>query len=371
MSGMTETGTKRYKLKEVCIRLAEGHPLYSDVPLSSPTAALDVMRKELSQYDREVLCVVNLNNKLKPINFNIVSMGSINGSIASIPNILKSGILSNAYGFLLLHNHPSGDVTPSREDIQTTRRCIEAGKIMDIPCLDHVIVGCGNSDYYSFRESGMVDFTSEKISMTAEQILRVNESDSTYKGGTETMPENGKKDDLFVPDFVKEAEEQIAKGVKLPTQEEVTIKFGKGLAEPFQSKDGREFMRITIPNQDPTDKTPWASFVLPTKAVHENQYGKGLWAKIPADGTTVVTKPTLMGQDEAGKNIWQDVKNQVPNRDLKAMVESYKTREPQAKEGQHRASARDELNALVKDTAAKVAADKPKAKTKSKKGPEL
>lgn len=110
MSETTETGTKRYKLKEVCIRLAEGHPLYSDVPLSSPTAALDVMRRELSQYDREVLCVVNLNNKLKPINFNIVSMGSINGSIASIPNILKSGILSNAYGFLLLHNHPSGDV---------------------------------------------------------------------------------------------------------------------------------------------------------------------------------------------------------------------------------------------------------------------
>ncbi|MBR0160612.1 MAG: JAB domain-containing protein, partial [Oscillospiraceae bacterium] len=204
---MTENETKRYKLKEVCIRLAEGHPLYSDVPLSSPTAALDVMRKELSQYDREILCVVNLNNKLKPINFNIVSMGSINGSIASIPNILKSGILSNAHGFLLLHNHPSGDVTPSREDIQTTRRCIEAGKIMDIPCLDHVIVGGGNSDYYSFRESGMVDFTNEKISMTAEQILRVNESNSSYKGGNETMPENGSKDDQFVPDFVKEAEE--------------------------------------------------------------------------------------------------------------------------------------------------------------------
>ena len=103
----------------------------------------------------------------------------------------------------------------------------------------------------------------------------------------------------------------------------------------------------------------------------DSRYGKGLWAKIPADGTTVVTKPTLMSQDEAGKNIWQDVKTQVPNRDLKAMVESYKTREPQAKEAQHRASARDELNALVKDTAAKVAADKPKAKTKSKKGPEL
>lgn len=368
---MTENETKRYKLKEVCIRLAEGHPLYSEVPLSSPTAALDVMRKELSQYDREILCVVNLNNKLKPINFNIVSMGSINGSVAAIPNILKSGILSNAAGFLLLHNHPSGDVTPSKEDITTTRRCVEAGKLMDIPCLDHVIVGGSNGDIFSFRESGIVDFTSDKISMIAEEILRVNESNSTYKGGNETMPENGRKDDQFVPDFVKEAEEQIAKGVKFPTQEEVTIKFGKGLAEPFQSKDGREFMRISIPNQDPADKTPWASFVLPAKAVYENQYGKGLWAKIPADGTTVVTKPTLQGQDDKGKNIWQDVKTRVPNRDLKAMVESYKTREPQAKEVQHRASARDELNALVKDTAAKVSPEKPKAKTKSKKDPEL
>ena len=366
---MTENETKRYKLKEVCIRLAEGHPLYSDVPLSSPTAALDVMRKELSQYDREILCVVNLNNKLKPINFNIVSMGSINGSVAAIPNILKSGILSNAAGFLLLHNHPSGDVTPSKEDITTTRRCVEAGKLMDIPCLDHVIVGGSNGDIFSFRESGTVDFTSDKISMTAEQILQVSENKSTYKGGNETMSENSRKDDQFVPDFVKEAEEQIAKGVKLPKQEEVTIKCGKGLAESFQSKDGREFMRISIPNQDPADKTPWASFVLPAKAVHENQYGKGLWAKIPADGTTVVTKPTIQGQDDKGKNIWQDVKTQVPNTELKAMVEAYKTRAPQTKETQPRESAMEKLDALVKDTAAKVSPEKPrKAKTK---GPEL
>ncbi len=315
--------------------------------------------------------MISENNKLKPINFNIVSMGSINGSVAAIPNILKSGILSNAAGFLLLHNHPSGDVTPSKEDIAITRRCLEAGKLMDISCLDHVIVGGSNGNMFSFRESGIVDFTSDKISMTAEEILRVSESNSTYKGGKETMPENGRKDDLFVPDFVKEAEEQIAKGVKLPTQEEVTIKFGKGLAEPFQSKDGREFMRISIPNQDPGDKTPWASFVLPAKAVHENQYGKGLWAKIPTDGSTVVTKPTLQGQDDKGKNIWQDVKTRVPNRDLKAMVESYKTRAPQEKAALLRESAREKLDALVKDTAEKVSNDRPKkAKTKAK-DPEL
>ena len=374
---MAENGTNRqYKLKEVCIRLAEGHPLYSDVPLSSPTAALDVMRKELSQYDREVLCVVNLNNKLKPINFNIVSMGSINGSIAAIPNILKSGILSNAYGFLLLHNHPSGDVTPSKDDIQTTRRCVEAGKIMDIPCLDHVIVGGSTGSMFSFRESGMVDFTSDKISMTAEQILKVNENNTMYDGGkagkgATRMADEMKRDGVQVPDFVQEAEAMMAKEGGAQKRDEVAIKFGKGLAEPFTSKDGKEFMRITIPNQDPADKTPWASFVLPAKAVHENQYGKGLWAKIPAEGTTTVSKPTLQGQDEAGKNIWQDVKTEVPNRDLKAMVEAYKTRAPQEKGAEHRESARDKLDALAKETAAKVSIDKPK-KTKTKaKGPEL
>ena len=349
---------KKYKLREVCIRLAEGHPLYSDVPLSSPGAALQVMRKEMSQFDRECLCVVNLNTKLQPINFNIVSVGELNQSIAAIPNILKSGIMSNAGAFILLHNHPSGDPTPSQADLTTTRKVIEAGKLMGIPCMDHIVVG-RDDRYCSMREENLADFSNNIINMTAEEILRVAEPNTT-KGGTKTMADEKTMD-------------QAAEAAKEAAQrEEVTIKFGKGLAEPFTSKDGKEFMRITIPNQDPADKTPWASFVLPSKAVHENQYGKGLWAKIPTDGTTVVTKPTLQGQDEKGKNIWQDVKTQVLNTELKAMVEAYKTRAPQEKAAQPRESAREKLDALVKDTAAEVSPDKtPKAKSKSKKGPEL
>ena len=377
---MAENGKPRqYKLKEVCIRLAEGHPLYSDRPLSSPEAALDVMKREMSQYDREVLCVVNMDSRLRPINFNIVSVGTIDQSIAAIPNILKSGILSNAGSFLLLHNHPSGEVTPSQDDIQTTRKVIEAGKIMGIPCMDHIVVGGGNGNYCSMREAQLADFSNQTISMTAEDILRVADSNQYYEGGTK-MPENAVKDNVQVPDFVQEAEAQMAKEAgegktaEAPEKrEEVTIKFGKGLAEPFTAKDGREFTRIMIPNQDPADKTPWASFVLPSKAVHENQYGKGLWAKIPADGTTVVTKPVLVGQDEAGKNVWDDQKTKVPNRELKGMVEAYKARTPQAKEAQPRESTREKLDALVKDTAYKLSADKPpkaRAKTKAK-GPEL
>ena len=196
------------------------------------------------------------------------------------------------------------------------------------------------------------------------------------------MPENAVKDNVQVPDFVQEAEAQMAKEAgegktaEAPEKrEEVTIKFGKGLAEPFTAKDGREFTRIMIPNQDQSDKTPWASFVLPAKAVHENQYGKGLWAKIPADGHTTVSRPFLAGQDEKGRNIWDNVKTNVPNRELKSMVEAYKTRTPQTREPKtaaSRESAREKLDSLVKDTAEKLSPDKPpKAKSKAKKGPEL
>ena len=379
---MEEKKPEQYKLKEVCIRLTEGHALYSEQPLSSPAAALDVMRREMSQYDREVLCVVNMNSRLQPINFNIVSIGDINTSIAAIPNILKSGLMTNAGSFLLLHNHPSGDVTPSADDILTTRKVIEAGKIMGIPCIDHIVIGGGNGSYCSMREAQMADFSNQIISMTAEDILRVADGTSLYERGGENMPESKGINEMPLPDFVLEAEAQMAKEAKEGKtaetpgkREEVTIKFGKGLAEPFQSKDGREFMRIMIPNQDQSDKTPWASFVLPAKAVHENQYGKGLWAKIPADGTTVLTKPVLKGQDEQGKIIWENQQAKVPNHELKSMVEAYKTRAPQARDqraAEPRESAREKLDALVKDTASKLTPEKtPKTKSKTKKGPEL
>ena len=85
-----------------------------------------------------------------------------------------------------------------------------------------------------------------------------------------------------------------------------------------------------------------------------------------------MTKPVLKGQDEQGKNIWEDQKTKVPNKELKGMVEAYKTRATQEKAAESRESAREKLDALVKDTVAKLSPEKtPKAKSKSKKGPEL
>lgn len=106
--------------------------------------------------------------------------------------------------------------------------------------------------------------------------------------------------------------------------EEITLHFGKGTVEPFTAKDGREMLKIVIPNADRSDHTPWASFVLPAKVVHENQYGKGLWTKITSNGHTTLTKPFLAGQSEDGRNIWKDEKITVSNRELKSLVEFYK-----------------------------------------------
>lgn len=193
---MEMTETRQYKLREVRIRLEEGRSLLSAVPMSNPEAAMDVMRRELSGYDREVLCVVNLNSRLQPINFHVVSVGDLSQSIAFIPNILKSGILSNAQSFMLLHNHPSGDVTPSREDIQLTRRVLEAGKILGISCVDHIIVGGGNGTYFSMREQSALDFADQTISMAAEDILRVGEETKTIQGGSEHMAERDQREQM-------------------------------------------------------------------------------------------------------------------------------------------------------------------------------
>ena len=137
--------------------------------------------------------------------------------------------------------------------------------------------------------------------------------------------------------------------------EEITLHFGKGTMEPFTAKDGREMLKIVIPNADRSDHTPWASFVLPAKAVHENQYGKGLWAKIPADGTTTITKAVQVGEQD-GKRIWENQKTAVPNRELKARVEAYKSRD--------RESARGKLEQLTAQVAGKLSpnADRPRAR---------
>ena len=141
-----------FKKVEVRICLREGEPYYSTEPISGPDQAVNIMGELMKDLDREMVAVVNLDTKHRPLNYNIVSIGSLNASLAPIQNIMKSGILSNAAAIILVHNHPSGSPTPSKEDMQLTEKVIEAGKLMELPLLDHVIIGGGGRERYSFRE---------------------------------------------------------------------------------------------------------------------------------------------------------------------------------------------------------------------------
>ena len=145
---------EKYPLKEVWIRLEEGRTLYSSEPVSNAQTAVEIMQAELSRYDREVVCIVTLNTRKQPINFNMVSMGTINTSIVDIANVLKTCILSNAESFIMLHNHPSGDPTPSAADIETTSQLESAGAMLGIRVVDHIVIGDGS--YVSFRERGLL-----------------------------------------------------------------------------------------------------------------------------------------------------------------------------------------------------------------------
>lgn len=142
---------KKYELDQVAIRMVREKPLYSAEPIDSPEKAVKLLADAIRDYDREVVCVINLNSALQPINLNICSMGAIDRAIVSPREVLKSSILSNASSVMLFHNHPSGLCNPSEQDVQITDRMQEVYKLMDIKLLDHIIIGDDN--YYSFAEN--------------------------------------------------------------------------------------------------------------------------------------------------------------------------------------------------------------------------
>jgi hypothetical protein len=110
--------------------------------------------------------------------------------------------------------------------------------------------------------------------------------------------------------------------------DEITLKFGKGcVGDEFQGKDGVKYREILVPNQDKEDHRPWQTFVVKSNHVHENQFGKGMWCKLPANGSTTLHRSVKVGQDEQGKPIWDTEKTKVSNRDLKKMVEAYKDKD--------------------------------------------
>ena len=158
------------KLNVVSIRLVKDAPLMSDTPICNPEDAVKLLGEHMCQLDREVLCIVDLKASGIPINCNFISVGAVDQTLAHPREIFKSCILSNAASVLLLHNHPSGKLTPSKEDSMLTDRMLKLCDLIGIPLVDHVIVGGDNLSYFSFKEKELLSFDRNKYHIDYHNI---------------------------------------------------------------------------------------------------------------------------------------------------------------------------------------------------------
>ena len=143
--------TKRINI--VSIKLVkESSFLYQTCTISSPKDAYEMIKDQLEDLDREQFIIACLNTKNEPTNITVVSVGSINKAIVHPREVFKTAILSNAASIMTFHNHPSGDTIPSDQDIQLTHRLVEAGELLGIKLLDHLIIG--DRSFTSLKQKG-------------------------------------------------------------------------------------------------------------------------------------------------------------------------------------------------------------------------
>lgn len=106
--------------------------------------------EDIKNNDVENVYIICLNNKSVPVNYSLIAKGTINTSMIDPKTIFKTILLSNASAFIMVHNHPSGDPTPSKEDYKITNILKQASNLLDIKFLDHIVIG--NDNYISCME---------------------------------------------------------------------------------------------------------------------------------------------------------------------------------------------------------------------------
>ena len=121
--------------------------------INSPARAAEILMPRLSLLQQEYLVTLLLDTRNRFIEFVEVYRGSLNSSTVRIGEVYRAAIQQSAAGIVISHNHPSGDPTPSPEDVAVTRAIVQAGKLLDINCLDHLIIGQGR--WISLKEKGL------------------------------------------------------------------------------------------------------------------------------------------------------------------------------------------------------------------------
>lgn len=140
-------------LSELAKRLAKAS-VKKTVTFSSPDSIAEYYKEDLRHEKQEIMKLLMLDSKSNLLGETDISKGTVNASLITPRELFVEALDKDAVGIVLMHNHPSGDPSPSREDILTTRRIREAGALVGIELLDHIIIG--NNCYTSFREQALL-----------------------------------------------------------------------------------------------------------------------------------------------------------------------------------------------------------------------
>lgn len=140
-------------ISELAKRLAKAE--YSDtLCFTNPATVAKYYMEDMRHERQEIMKLLMLNSKARLIGETNISKGTVNASLITPRELFIEALQKNAVSIVLMHNHPSGDPTPSREDMLTTKRILDAGALIGIELLDHIIIG--NNCYTSFREQGIL-----------------------------------------------------------------------------------------------------------------------------------------------------------------------------------------------------------------------
>lgn len=150
---LLRTGTQGENAVDLARRLSKAS--YEEtVCFTEPKTIAQYYMEDLRHEKQEHMKLLMLNSKAKLLGETNISKGTVNASLITPRELFIEALQKNAVSIIILHNHPSGDPTPSREDMLTTKRILDAGALIGIDLLDHIIIG--NNCYMSFREEGML-----------------------------------------------------------------------------------------------------------------------------------------------------------------------------------------------------------------------
>lgn len=143
------------RINIVSVKLVkEAGIFYAARRITGPEDVADLVRDFLEDADREIFLVICLNAKNEPTAIHTVAVGTLNSVQVHPREVFKAAILANSYNIVLVHNHPSGDPQPSKEDMAITKNLAEAGRIVGISVLDHIIIGDGK--FASLKTKGLI-----------------------------------------------------------------------------------------------------------------------------------------------------------------------------------------------------------------------